>query len=222
MRQWVAIGGFFILVLILISGCTSTQSGATTGSNSQNSAFGNTNVTMTSAKYVFAPVDCNLPWGDPVRFQKYFPVVPGWERGQNFTINRAEDRPDRAPMTTIMNQYKIPGQYTHKWVFVIFIDAGPCVNKSSGFDALSSTVKESESMSVRDTFINNFHGYRAVRSITNGSSIVKEEVGIYINNRLAARIICEGVSDKYSISEADADIEKFANAIDFSGLATAV
>jgi hypothetical protein len=102
------------------------------------------------------------------------------------------------------------------------IDAGPCVNKSSGFDALSSTVKESESINVRNTFINNFHGYRAVRSITNGSSHVKEEVGMYINNRLAARIICEGVSDKYSISEAEADREKFANAIDFNGIAASV
>ena len=220
MRRDIVVLGFFIIVLILIAGCTSAQNVAPSGAKSQGSVQGNINVKTTRPMYAY-PTNCSLPSTNPIRFQKFIPNVAGWNAinglGNNYDFNREIGA--RTPIY-IMQQYESQGhKYGLGTVMVFFEDFGPCVTESSDVNAFLNNNFDFRKLSTGETTKINFHGYPAVYSTTSGSVVV----WIGINNRLAVQISTGGSpEDNYSLSEQEAEIEKFANAIDFRGFAASV
>ena len=67
------------------------------------------------------------------------------------------------------------------------------------------------------TKIDNFHGYQAVKETLFFNNIgTIEGIFVGVTNRVGVGIV---YTNPNSLSEADADIEKFANAIDFNAIA---
>ena len=76
-------------------------------------------------------------------------------------------------------------------------------------------------VSVIKTRIDNFHGYPAVKEISTDSRGINynEGISIAINSHLMVFLGTSANGDKgYSLSEAEANIEKFAHAIDFNAI----
>ena len=229
MRRDIVMLGFFIIVLILIAGCTSTQNGTATGSKSQNPASRDTNVKMTYIEYMTPIFECNLPPIDPIRFQKFLPNLSGYERqyGQNISGNNYV-------VNTKMTDGNINTIYSNRIIekystsdkslissYVAFEDYGPC---AESLDARLN-LNEYGTFKTKTHSKITFHGYPAQHMVdTNGTPgyINQDYVTIWINNRLSVHISIESYSEGYPLSEAEADIEKFANAIDFKGFAASV
>lgn len=224
MRQWIVLLGFFIIILIVISGCTSAQSGTTTGSNNQNPAQGNRNIQTTYAAKDTYPPQCWNQKSDPVRFQKFLPDVPGWTRrfGQNIS-NENYYLPDSG---TLPSQIAETYQSTDAEVYVHLEDEGPCTTQSNGVYAFLNGGYEKElGGSGTTTKIDNFHGYPAIKLvyfIPEGYQFSHEGIYVGVNNRLRVFIHTTSYSKPYPLSEADANLEKFANAIDFNGFAASL
>lgn len=223
MRQWVMILGFFIIVLIVIAGCTSTQRGATTRSNSQNPASGNVN----------SIIQCSQLPVDPIRFQKFLPNIPGYTPRYGLKISEGDNyinftkKNNWSFINYISERYQISDKSTNNQIEVMFEDLGPCsgyfaldqnyVTMGLGRQYLSGGQKESYASNKI-----NFHGYPATHATINTTAIFHDIVRIGVNNRLFVTITATGRYEEYSLSAADADIEKFANAIDFNGFAASV
>jgi hypothetical protein len=220
MRQWVLAVGFFIIVLIVIAGCTAPQSGATTGSNNQYPAFENAN----------SIIQCNQPPLDPIRFQSFFPNVPGFTprfgqkilEGDNY-INFTKKN-DYSFVNFISDWYQVSDK--SKVIVVMFEDLGPCSGDFALDQSYMNTGKSGigrlyMSGGAKDSYAKkiNFHGYPASHAIINATDSFQDIVRISVNNRLFVTITALGSTKEYSVSEADADIEKFANAIDFNAIA---
>jgi len=220
MRRDIVVLGFFIIVLIVIAGCTSIQSAATTESKNQNSGLGDTNVKTTSASSYTSSSECKLQPMDPILFQKFFPNVPGWTRKYSGT-----DKYDRGIFrgNSFNNEVYSLSDKSNPSVRVIvgFGDRGPCVTESTGLNWQINNEKIGEFDGFITSKINDFHGYPAIYKISNVSNQYREGyVIIGIKNRYYVSIGTTG--EEYSISEAEANLEKFGNVIDFRGLAASV
>ena len=223
MRYKILVLGFFIILLILIAGCTSPQNGTST--EHKIPASGNTNLKPGSTTSMQSIVDCKSPPTDPIRFQKFFPNVPGWEwsdkLGYNYRpFNKSTMIYDYQWYNTVSATYWISGESNinrSKLIYVTFLDYGPC----AGDYGLTGNFLWSGIYGNQSRV--NFHGYPAVRIQSNISTIGDQHTAmrIGVTNRLFVLIEDDGVY-KNSVSEADADIDKFANAIDFKGFAASV
>jgi hypothetical protein len=208
-----AVLGFFIIILILIAGCTSQQKGTSVVSPS-------------------SPTGCNLPSTDPVLFQKFLPDVPGYTRtyGQNISGNDNYIKDVKDGDNRITDVYRVSDKSAINVIIVSFSDKGPCVTESTGVHTVLNS--SGKGMTVKGTTIsriNNFHGYPAIQTIVTSESgeCLQDSMYIGITNRLYVTIdttIRESYvpHKKYSVSEAEADIEKFANATDFNGFASSI
>jgi len=190
--------GFFLIVLMLFAGCTSAQKST-----------------------------CNQSSTDPLQFQKFLPDVSGYERefGQNSSVENNYRKDSPGWINGIEDHYKIPGQNTKNTVSVSFYDLGPCVTESTGVSALLENYPFGIYLDTTESRVS-FHGYPAIHVITfylASEYIRSVSYRIGINNRLYVVITRYDSSDKrVLLSEAEADIEKFANEIDFGGLAASV
>ena len=202
MRQVVIVSGFFLIVVILITGCTSAQNGTT-------------------------PTECNISSTDPIMFQKYLPSVPGYERefGQNISVGNNYRKDSPGWLNGVEDHYKIPGQDTQNTVTVSFYDLGPCVTESTGVFSRLNHYHFGIYLDTTESKIN-FHGYPAIhviRTLYPSEYIRSDSYRIGINNRLYVIIArYSSANERVRISEAEEDIEKFANAVDFNGLASTV
>jgi hypothetical protein len=198
MRQVILAWGCSLIVLVLIAGCTTPQ---------------------------HAP--CNLSSTDPIKFQKFLPDIPGYERefGQNISVGDNYRKDSPGWLNGIEDHYKISGQNTQNTVSVSFYDLGPCVNESTGVFARLNTYHFGIYLDTIESRVT-FHGYPAIhviRTIFPSELIRSDSYSIGISNRLYVVISRYTSPDKkIPLSEAEADIEKFANAIDFNGLASTV
>jgi hypothetical protein len=227
MRRDIVVFGFFIIVLIVIAGCSSPQIGSSTGPKSQTPSQGDSNVKTTSTMYAY-PTNCGLPSTNPIRFQKFIPNVEEWNAINGVQNNYYENKEIGADLINpnyIMQQYASLGykqgitEGKYLWtVMVFFLDFGPCVTESSDVNAFLNNNFDFRKVKAGETTKINFHGYPAVYSTTSGS--VRVTIGI--NNRLAVKIYTLGSSKEDSLSEKEAEIERFANAIDFRGFAASV
>ena len=229
MRRAIIVLGFFIFVLFLFAGCTSTQSGVSAGSKSQNHATWDIILGTT-----YGPGDgkmndeCWLKTSDITRFQKFFPDVSGWTREDKPRTNYLVDKFD--PSCTTGGQCYITYKYQKQdnpriSVTVTFNDNGACTQESTGvYKELNDFYKKKPVWWNATTKIDNYHGYPAIKLFKNTIlySTVNNYVGI--TNRLHVEIsgtsvmkTTNGIVD--SEAEIDADIEKFADAIDFNGIA---
>jgi hypothetical protein len=229
MRQWVVVVGFFIIVLIVITGCTSPQSGNPPASNNQKSTMGVTTIKTTFASSYTSPVKCEISAPDPVQFQKFLPDVPGWTREYGKTIKKEYNYHyismpgNYAWIKEVYQQNPEDPMHTTR-VIVEFFEYNPCNNQSSDVYADLNQIFESKDdiQGLITTRIDNFHGYPAVKRMRfNATDFIQQEyVYIGINNRLRVDIATTGSG--YSESEAGVNIEKFSNAIDFAGLAASI
>jgi hypothetical protein len=222
MRREIVVLGFFLIVLILAAGCSSPQIGSSTGPKSQGSAAENTNTAVI--------IQCSQLPVDPIRFQKFLPTIPGYtpyfgpkiSEGTNY-INFTK-KTGYSFVNFIGDFYQISNSTR---VEVIFEDLGPCSGDFAldqlyigtgsyglGREYMSGTEKDKYASKI------NFHGYPASRAMRNINGVTQGIVRIGVNNRLFVTITAIGRD--YSFSQADADIEKFANAIDFRGFAASV
>jgi hypothetical protein len=220
MRQWVVVVGFFIIVLMVIAGCTS-QNGAPSGSNSQNSAPRNPNVKMTSVVSHSTPSICKISTPDPIRFQKFFPDIPGWTKKYGQKIKNDDNyyytsQPGNyAQMKEIY--YQNP-QDPQDPLAITITDNGPCSTQSIDEYLIMNTGWIGPGGEPHPPTLLNFHGYRAAKNTQFNTSFNTRGESLYIgiNNRLRVQIVSGGDTEP----EADARIETIANAIDFTGLAT--
>lgn len=201
MRHGIVVVGFFVIVLMVIAGCTSPQSGAPSGSNNRNSA-----IKETTAPY--SPEGCHSL--DPVLYKKFLPDIPGWHVWRNLSNY------DKVSRSNIFYAYRIS---ENREIKLTFGDVGSCTALD---DAINTKSKlKVDYPGIDASKINNFHGYPAVK--VNGVLNNAHFTNVYIamNDRLY--VIIESVSVGYSLSDArEADIETFANAIDFNGFAALV
>ena len=225
MRQVMIVPGCSFLALMLITGCITIQIDTPFGSDNQSPSLIGTQVTTTYEVPHFSHTECNLSSADPITFQKFLPDIPGYERefGQNISAGNNYNRNSPGRLNGIEDHYKIPG--SQNTVSVSFYDLGPCATESTGVSAFLNDYynRVYQNILTRKT---SFHGYQAlhtIHTIDSSSYIRRDAYSIGINNRLYVVISAYSSSDKgLLLSEAEADIEKFANAIDFNGLASTV
>jgi len=237
MRQGIVVLGFFIIVLIVIAGCTSTQSGAATGSNSQGPALQTTNHIMTVEDYWTPIFECKQPAVDPKQLQKFLPNVPGYDRrygqnisGMNYMVQTKEKNDARRIYDNIiLESYTISGKLYSSKIIVELQDLGPCAGSVEPllniFDYGTRDYNPSGTLTETTVRINNFHGYPAVHIfITNKTSgyLVNTQYHIFVSNRLNVIISIDCSFNECPLSESEAEIEKIANAIDFKGLTSSV
>lgn len=205
MRREIVVLGFFIIVLILIAGCTSSQNGAPTGPQGQNPAQGNNNVKTTPTNSWTPLPSCDTIPVNSTRYQKFLPTIAGWTKKGSWYYSS--------------DSYCMIG--------VEFTDLSSCTGYSVD-DVFNLNLLNNGTDGERTTIVNkidNFHGYPAVRSIYFRNDELgkgfgkKEYVIIGVNNRLYVRIDNFASNCTYS---SDAVFETFANAIDFKGLASSV
>ena len=200
MRQVSIVLEFSLIMLILITGCTSAQNKT-------------------------SPTECNLSSTDPIKFQKFLPDIPGYERefGQNISVGNNYRKDSPGWINGIEDHYKIPGQ--QNTVTVSFYDLGPCVTESTGVFARLDNYHFGIYLDTTESKIN-FHGYPAIhviRTIYPSEYIRSVSYSIGISNQMYVVISrYSSGGERIPASEAEADIEKFANAIDFNSLASTV
>jgi hypothetical protein len=224
MRNGIVVLGFFIIVLIVISGCT-TQNETTAGSKSQNSASMDSTVKTSSASSYASPTTCKLLSVDPIRFQKFLPDVPGWTRvngqaitpGVNYFYNPVPNGESRIEERYWQNP---EDKINSKQVVVQFWDNGPCYTTSRG--ALFERMLERKDDINTITGIDNFHGYPAVKSVNFNTTYIYqgEEIHILISERQIVDIWTSGRG--YTESEAEGNIEKFLSGTDLDGFASSI
>jgi len=200
MRQVSIVLEFSLIMLILITGCTSAQNKT-------------------------SPPECNLSSTDPIKFQKFLPDISGYERefGQNISVGNNYRKDSPGWINGIEDHYKIPGQ--QNTVTVSFYDLGPCVTESTGVFARLDNYHFGIYLDTTESKIN-FHGYPAIhviRTIYPSEYIRSVSYSIGISNQMYVVISrYSSGGERIPASEAEADIEKFANAIDFNSLASTV
>jgi len=234
MRRDIVVLGFFIIVLILTAGCSSPQNGVPTGSKSQNPTQVYTTGKITFESYMDPIFECNLPPKDPILFQKFLPNVPGYNRqfGQNLSV-----RSGNGVLEAIVVETKKNSNYHYSnrigeayfsisdminWVGVYFEDLGPC---APSVDTRLNLFESYTFGEVTRSKINNFHGYPAVKTIHVGKKpgyVTSIQVDILITNRLIVGITAADFTGEHPLSDTEADIERFANAIDFKGFSASV
>ena len=223
MRRGIVVLVFFIIVLLITAGCISAQNGTPTGPDTRNPAPGTTNVKTTPASLPVSPSDCGLPSPDPIRFQKFLPEVSGWTGQTGGTIYYALNIENVTKSVHRDNQicegYQISDTSNAKTVYVCFLDKGPCVTGTTGVTAFFNEYKIATVNGDTLNKIDNFHGYTAIRLT---DPVIPLLYYIGINNRLYVSVRIQDLSGKGSLSEKEADIEKFMNAIDFKGFAASV
>jgi hypothetical protein len=227
MRQVIMVLGFSLIILILITGCISAQNRTSIGSDNPSPVLKDTPDKNTSLLSQASPAECNLSSTDPIVFQKFLPNVPGYERAFGQNISEGNNYRNGSPglINGIEDHYKIPGEFTENTMSVSIYDLGPCVTELTGVNASLNNYQFGK---YRDTTESktNFHGYPAIhviRTIFASEYLGSDSYRIGINNRIYVVISRYDPSEKgFLLSEAEADIEKFANAIDFNGLASAV
>jgi hypothetical protein len=223
MRFGLAIIVFLIIVLIAFTGCTSSHGGTANGSNSQNSVQG-ANVEMTTTTSIDSLINCDELPVDPIRFQRFLPDVPGYERtfgqkiswGNNY-VNFTRMKKTSGYANFIADQYQISDKSNLNMVVVSFEDLGPC----AGDIGLKRNILSEGQKNATRTIVN-FHGYPADHTIINNYNEIYDFESIEVSNRLYVTIKAHGAPEDYSIHEAEADIEKFANAIDFKGFSESI
>jgi len=204
MRREIIVLGFFIIVLILIAGCTSSQNGSTTSPRVQNPAQGNNNVKTTPTNSWTPLPSCDTLPVNSTRSQKFLPTIAGWTKKESM--------------------YYSSDHYC--MINVGFLDASSCTGLSVD-NVLNLALLNNGTVGKTTTIVNkidNLHGYPAVHSITFNNELGKdfgkyENVLIGVNNRLYVRIDKFGSNCTY---RSDDVFETFANAIDFKGLASSV
>jgi hypothetical protein len=227
MRQLLSVSVFCVIIFILITGCTSVQKRLSIDSNNQSPLLKDTGAKTTPAFSQDSRAGCNLSSTDPVRFQKFLPDIDGYEReyGQNISVGNNYRKDVPGWINGIEDRYKIPGPYAENTVSVSFYDLGPCVTESTGVYAQLNNYQFGNYRGTTEHKIT-FHGYPAIhltRTIFPLQDIESDSYRIGVNNRLYVVISRYDPSEKgLLIDEAEADIEKFANAIDFEGLASTV
>jgi hypothetical protein len=211
--------GFFIVALMVIAGCTSTQGGATTGNKIPDS--GNTNVGPGSTPSLQSIADCKSPPIDPIIFEKFFPDVPGYKTDKKYQYipyNKSTMTYEDKWQNHILVDYISSSEtylYRSRSVFVAFMDYGPCSDYN--------VINHLQNARVNGTVTRvNFHGYPAVHEqvYAPGGDIL-DGMTIGVTDRLVVQILVFGLRTN-SFSQADADIENFGNAIDFSGFAASL
>jgi hypothetical protein len=225
MRKGIWVLVLFIIILIMFAGCTSEQSGAGKSKN-QKSATGNDIIKTTLAVPSDTSSECQP--ADPIRFQKFLPTLPGYDklRSPNNSVIYTFHETSKTYIYTLSEVYRISDKSNADKISVSFSDMGPCVTELNGVDASFSRFKVgTDPVSKRTTTkIDNFHGYPAIHQIQlSGDEIYDDQVWVRINNQLSVEIeVLSPDIPRSSLSEAESEIEKFANAIDFNGLAASV
>jgi len=246
MRREIVVLGFFIIVLILIAGCTSPQSGAAAGTKSQNPSVIPTSQSigdlLKSAEKIR---NCSQQPTDPLKFQKFIPSPPPsytqFECGKNGvkscpSYSNQTGGGSSALFANYGNftdiEYPLSPENPNKWANIIFQDYGPCTDSSYlinsyYYQAAKQLPDTSAGLNGTISMVDNFHGYPAIRTVgyrPYSNLIGTVEYQILVSNRLLVTI---DISDNNSpeggtISDLESNIDKFANAIDFKGFAASV
>lgn len=165
--------------------------------------------------------DCKSPPADPIMFKKFLPEVPGYESDKQYyysPYNKSTMIYDFQWRNSISNAYHISSEksgYYTRIIHVSFTDYGPCAEVYKLFDQFQNVKVNGTKSRV------NFHGYPALHTQAHTIDGNIDYMIVCVNNRLFVEImvLC---FHTYSFSDADADIENFGNAIDFSGLAASI
>lgn len=209
MRYRIVVLGFLIIFLIVIAGCTSSQSGTATGSKSQNSGSESSTTSVTTVSQS-SPADmtCQKKQIDAEPFKKFFPDISGftgypYTSYESFGISR--------------NYHKNDTEYFD--IRINILDLFSCNNIDSKY---LNKIDYPENYNITSSFIN-YHGYPTWRYdvdlsffYTDGGNAIVYK--ILVNPKMSVDIVSFQRGQGLSKSEADAEIEKFANAIDFNGI----
>jgi hypothetical protein len=221
MRREIVVLGSFMIVLILIAGCSSAQNGAANGSKNQNLAPGYTTIKTKSVSTQSSSPECNLPSPDPITFQKFLPNVPDWttEAGPNIQYAYHDKKAGMHRDNSICKGYFPVDKSNYNYVEVCFLDMGPCVTETTGVRAFFDKFEIGTRQNTTTSRIENFHGYPAMQILSLPQNA--NTVFFKINDRLYVIISVIG-GDREIFSTKEADMKKFANAIDFKGFAASV
>jgi hypothetical protein len=209
MRPGIVVLIFLIIVMVVASGCTSS-SGAAAGSKSRTSGSGSS-ITPASTQGYSIPQNmrCSDNCPDMNQFEKYFPAVDGWRNNR--------------PQLTGMGYCGISERYDElpdnkNQVIITIRDFSPC-NYGADFyvkNLPAGEISTGANGTMAYTAIT-YHGFPTLQ-ITfadKKTSVVGIGRMIVINPKLSIEIDAGNGSEP----EVDARIGKFANAIDFNGLA---
>jgi len=212
MRKGIGLLGFFIIVLILIAGCTSPQSGAAAGTKSQKSGSGSSITSIPTSGYSSPQpqtTECSNNCPNMTRFVKFFPDVDGWQKpypewyGSGYCVIRGR-------------YFELPN--SDHYVDISIQDFSPC---NYGTDVYLKNMPAGEfSTGLNGTVaytVITYHGFPTLQvEFADNRKVTMIGRSIMINPKRSIEIDAGGLNTP---SEIDAEIEKFANAIDFNGLA---
>jgi len=222
MRREIVVLGFFLIVLILVAGCSSKAPSRT----SSKAPSISTTSPGSSSPQVSTTV-CSLPPQDPHRFKKNFPNVPGWVgAGEDVDYHPEEMCNERGCDNLIVEVYENSDPSNKIRMYVVIKDFGPCLSKESESGGNAENIGAIASPRIKRSFINNFHGYPAIHVIQDfdeDGNMDDVSILIVIKNGLTISIRdLNTYGQPHSLSDAEANIEKFANAIDFNAIASSV
>lgn len=223
MRHHIFAFGCFLMVLIVIAGCTSPQPSPQSGNPG---GIKTTNMEKNSGTDSLTDLNtCSRPPTDPLEFQKFFPEVPGFDRPYRNKISGLTYQNYTKYVNTdhfsnfIGEQYNSDTQYNYR-IFVTFSDYGPCSDYFP-FNIRHAAYEQQNSTQRKITY----HGYPALyMSNLQSGSLQHTDVMVLVgvSNRLFVSIGARDFEDNVPIAEMEADIETFANSIDFKGFAGSV
>jgi hypothetical protein len=209
MRQWVVVGGFLLIVLVVIAGCTAPQSSAANGSKSQNAGTGS--IATNAPTPDFSSRSSKLCQSTDIhRFKIFFPDIDGYQRRYK------DDYYLRTIGNSIEEEYS--GSKFH--VDLGIDDFSSCDDNP---DNLLKKLKVGDTdnnytISSHESF--DYNGYPATRiGITYFGYLTDAFQEINVNPKILLRLHISGLPGT-SKSEFDAEIEKFVNVMDLKGIAT--
>jgi len=205
--------GIFLVALIVTAGCTSTQKSTQRGDSTINTiqTTGKTN-DAGSVTLLNTIINCPSNPQDPIKYKDFFPEVPGFTKYslayENYTTKHNDYFENH-----IGQYYKSSDPNKFRLDALVFIhDFGPC----AGNFGLNRPIRLPNPVRSHITF----HGFPTTTTKLN-SSWLYDYYDIGISNRLIVSIYVAAPPEDTSMSDADAMIEQFANAIDFNRLAAA-
>jgi hypothetical protein len=229
MRRAIVVLGFFIIVLVVTGGCTSTQNPVANGSQSQNAGTGSVTANAPASGFSSPSSQVCLPKTDMHKFKPFFPDMAGYQRSY-----KNENSGD-------VELNKIEEKYTDNKNFLVDV----YINDFSDCDVDTNSIFKN--IKVGDTDHNNtisslitstYRGYPATRiEVTdNDGDVIDVFQSITINPKIIVSVNVlsyEGIFKSLDLSNQsmsnyqgtpkstfDAEIDKFVNALDLNGIIT--
>jgi hypothetical protein len=215
MRHGMGVIGFFLVVLLVIAGCTSPQH-TPTGSDSRNSA---------TVSDITSGLDCQQYTKDLHRFKKFFPDLTGWQG--IYDSNRDILYGSAGAVTSEMY---IKSDNKANVLSISVRDISLCNRKSDYYTKYTvdernwgAYYNQSEWQITVTQFP--FHGYPATRveRINNDTGFAAVAYYIVLSpDTIVEMSAGSGLPNHPTTAQFEAEFEEFADAIDFNGIAASV